>query len=342
MASDHGAVWRFFSRVPVIGSLLWVSDPGHSCGSSPLDPSDSDAHRAIMGGRFFRSSTTHLLVRYRTWQQQRTHTRGIVYILHGFAEYSGRYEHVASLLTSLGFDVVALDHQGHGESEGDRAHIGEFKDYVSDVLQLVRTVCPAPEGVPRFLLGHSMGGLIALHTAHASQALWSGLILSGPGLVFDPAVDTPVNRFLARALASLLPKLEVQTLNTATLCTDPVVVRQYERDPLVYHGALRVRMGNETIKAVEEVRTWAGELTLPLLIVHGEKDVLCNPAGSTWLVGAIGSADKTLKVYPGLYHEIFMEAQGPSIVREVAEWMGQHLGGAAAAGEAAGEEGKGE
>jgi alpha-beta hydrolase superfamily lysophospholipase len=174
-----------------------------------------------------------------------------------------------------------------------------------------------------------MGGLIALHTAHASQDNWSGLVLSGPGLVFDPAVDTPLNRFLARVLSSIVPKLEVQALNTATLCTDTAVVRQYERDPLVYHGSLRVSFGAQTIKAVEEVHGWAKDLTLPLLIVHGEKDILCNPEGSRWLMGAVGSEDKTLTLYPGLFHEIFMEAQGPSIAAEVAAWMKGRTGGGA-------------
>jgi acylglycerol lipase len=337
----HGALWRLAYRVPLLGSLLWLHDVRH-CVEPPAAGAPPPADLPP-GSAFFRSATTGRRVHYRTWAAAPgVPAKGAVYLLHGYAEHCGRYAHVGAALAARGYSVRALDHQGCGLSEGDRSYVQFFADYVADALQLARTVAPSPPGLPRFLLGHSMGGLMALHVAHADPALWTGgLALSGPGLVIDPKVDTPFNRFMARTLAGVLPKLQVQPLDTGTLCTDAAVVAAYKADPLVFHGALRVRVGYEYIRAVEAVHAWAGELALPLLIVHGEADVLCNPSGSEWLMGAAtGCADKTLRKYPGLFHEVFNEPVGLDIVAYVADWMDAHLEGGVAAGVAAAAGGK--
>ena len=101
------------------------------------------------------------------------------------------------------------------------------------------------------------------------------------------------------------------------------------RDPLVYHGALRVRVGSEMLQGMAAVRTWAGSLTLPVLIVHGVEDTLCPIAGSRWLVGALGSADKELKEYAGLKHEVFLERAGQDVVDYACAWVEQRRAGSA-------------
>jgi acylglycerol lipase len=333
---EHGLLFRAATYIPIVGSLLWTMDERHSCGRSA-------APSVVLMKRFFRSNATALLVHHRRWHAATSSPssssssssslpRAVVYIIHGMGEYCGRYEHVAEILTAAGFEVVALDHQGCGESEGDRAYVRSFDDYVSDVLQLVTEVQPAPEGVPRFLLGHSMGGLIALTVAHKSPELWTGLCLSAPALIVDPNLDTALNRFLVRAISSILPKMEVQKLNVKNLNSDPQAVAQYERDPSMYHGAIRVRVGFEMMRAMEAAFTWAPELKVPLLICHGDADTTCSILGSRKLMEeATGISDKTLKEYPGLFHEIFNEVPaGPGIVKEVAQWIADHIGTAPA------------
>ncbi len=333
----HGFLWRAASHIPLLGSLLWLSDDRHSCDSAPFDPA-SPALAPSLGRRFVRSATTGLLVHHRTWAaaggggggggaSTGGAPRAVAYLLHGYAEHCGRYEHVAAALAGAGITVHALDHQGCGESEGDRAHFGAFADCVADVLQLVRVASPPPPGVPAFLLGHSMGGLMALHVAHAAAGAFAGAVISGPALVVDPSVDNALNRFLASSLSSVLPKLEVQALDAAALSTDAAVVAQYARDPLVYHGAMRVRVGYEMMQAMAAVRAWAGELSLPLLVLHGEADALCRVEGSRWLMTALTACpDKTLRTFPRLFHEIFNEREGGDIVRGAGEWMLAHAG----------------
>ena len=87
---------------------------------------------AIIGPQFFKNSE-NLLIFWRSWVPDQP--RALVILCHGFAEHPGRYEHVANALKGRGFAVYALDHQGHGASEGDRAHVKRFADYVKDVLQ---------------------------------------------------------------------------------------------------------------------------------------------------------------------------------------------------------------
>jgi acylglycerol lipase len=346
VAPAHGLLWRAASHLPLIGSLLWVMDDKHSCGAAPVDPAAPSVATSL-GPRLFRSSTTGLLVHWRLWTPPAApaaaaaaaRPRGVVYLLHGMGEHVGRYEHVGAALSAAGFAVAGLDHQGCGLSEGDRSYVERFDHYVADAVQLAEVVYPRPppsSGVPSFLLGHSMGGLMALHVAHASaRGAWAGVVLSGPALVIDPAVDTPLNRFGARALSGLLPKLEFQPIDTSTLCSDAGQVRAYERDPAVYHGKIRIRLGYEVMNAIDRVKTWAADLSAPLFIVHGADDVLCGKAGSEWLMGAAtGVPDKALRLYPGLKHEIFNEPAGPDVIRDVVAWLEAHLGGGARGGAA--------
>lgn len=117
------------------------------------------------------------------------------------------------------------------------------------------------------------------------------------------------------------PQLPVTPLDVNTLAADEEVIEQYVRDPLVYHGNMRIRMGAEFMRCVDAARAAAPSYTGPVLVVHGGDDRLCLPDGSTWLVGALGSADKELKVYPGLKHEVFNEKAGGDVLAHVAAWM---------------------
>lgn len=170
-----------------------------------------------------------------------------------------------------------------------------------------------------------MGGLLALHVAHAAPAgFFTGLALSAPAIAPDPRTDTPLNRFAAALLGRTLPKLEVARLPLSHLCTDAAVVARYVADPLVFHGALRARVGAEMIKAMPQALALAPSLALPLLIVHGEEDRLCDISGSRALLAAYGGGDKALQPFAGLMHELHNEPGGASI-GAVAAWVRERL-----------------
>jgi acylglycerol lipase len=173
-----------------------------------------------------------------------------------------------------------------------------------------------------------MGGLLALMVVRAAPAdFFKGLVLSAPAVKADPKVDNAVNRFMARLLSSTFPKLEVAPLPKTHLCTDADVVAQYVRDPLVFHGQLRARVGAELIRTQPVALASVPQLRLPLLLVHGERDELVPISGSREVFAGATSADKELKTYPGLMHELHNEQgalEGGSVAH-ITAWVGKRL-----------------
>lgn len=219
--------------------------------------------------------------------------------------------------------VFALDHQGHGQSEGERAYVEKFEHYVEDVVQYVQYITSAEPFAsrPRVLLGHSMGGLIAAHTVKAAPDLFSALALSGPALAADPKVASPVMRFLSSVLSNVFPKLSLESLPPDLVSRNKDVVRAYELDPLGYHGGMQARWGNEMLKAMDSIQASAADISLPVLIMHGGADGLCSIEGSRTFFDGVSSSDKTMKEYPGLYHEVFNEPEREEVLGDLCEWI---------------------
>lgn len=265
-----------------------------------------------------------LQIFWRCWFPKGEPPKGIVVLCHGLAEHSGRYEAFAASLTESGFGVYALDHQGHGASEGDRGHVKRFDDLKQDVLQFTKIVTERhPELLNRFfLVGHSLGGLIAVHAARANPDQWAGVVLSGPALKPDPKVATPFLIAVGNFLSNVLPKMPVDKLPLSGLCGDVAVVRDYVNDPLVYTGGVKARAGTEILCAMQDAMLDAPAFKLPFLILHGDDDGLCAPHGSVEFFDRAGTKQehKTHITYKGMRHEIFNE-KDPAPVRDVVEWL---------------------
>jgi len=266
--------------------------------------------------------------------------RGVVVIAHGAGEHSGRYVHVADRLTREGYAVYALDHRGHGRSAGPRALVDRMDNLVADLDTLVlragaeQGAAPHSE-VPVFLLGHSMGGTVSLCYAMRHQNRLDGLVLSAPLAALEAA--SPVVRIAAKVLSALTPRLPVIGVDPSLVSRDHAVVEAYQADPLVHHGKLPARTVAELAAAVESFPDGVGLITIPTLILYGTADRLCPPEGSEMIGRRIGAADRTVKSYPGLYHEILNEPEQELVLDDLCSWLGVHGGSARAEGaEAAG------
>jgi alpha-beta hydrolase superfamily lysophospholipase len=253
--------------------------------------------------------------------------RAVVVIAHGAGEHVGRYEHVASRLVTGGFAVYGLDHRGHGHSEGPRALIDRRAYAVHDMDQVVVLAAEAHPGEDMFLLGHSMGGCLALCYTREHQDRLTGLILSGPLAALD-AAPAPM-RVLANVLSVVSPKLPLIAVDPSLVSRDPDVVRAYETDPLVYHGKLPVRTIAELAAAIEKFPSEVGAITIPTLIMYGTADQLCPTAGSMMLSEKVGAADKTVIPYDGLYHEILNEPEQAKVMDDMCAWLSARVGVAA-------------
>jgi acylglycerol lipase len=264
-----------------------------------------------------------LRIFWRSWLPEGD-PRAVVVLAHGAGEHLGRYEHVAARFVSERYAVYALDHRGHGRSEGPRAVVDRVSNAVADLDQLVVMAAGEHPGLDVFLLGHSMGGCIALRYAMAHQDRLTGLLLSGPLAALD-AAPAPV-RMVAKVLSAVAPQLHVFAVDPTLVSRDPAVVQAYETDPLVFHGKLPVRTIAELAAAVESFPNGVGAITIPTLIMYGTADKLAPPAGSKMLSERIGAADKTLIPYDGLYHEILNEPEQQRVMDDMCTRLNAHVG----------------
>lgn len=244
-------------------------------------------------------------------------------LVHGFGEHSGRYEHVARYFTERGFAVYAIDHEGHGKSDGTPGHVERFSVYFDGVTRIVERARAEQGDIPLFLVGHSMGGLIAAAYLMDHQDEFAGCVLSGPALASDAAPPSWL-RAINRLLSALLPKLGMIKLDATGVSRDPDVVERYLADPLVFKGKLTARLLDELLGQADAVLAHAGEIRLPILLLHGEADQLTAPSGSIALHETVASDDKTLKIYPGLFHEIFNEPEKEQVLADMYAWLDQH------------------
>ncbi|MGI9020479.1 MAG: lysophospholipase [Solirubrobacterales bacterium] len=256
-------------------------------------------------------------IRYRAWPAS-GETRAAVVISHGGGEHSGRYEHVAVRLGAAGYRVWAPDHRGHGMSDGERMRFSSVSPMAADLRTMVAIAArEAPVRKP-FLLAHSMGAAIGLDYACDHQDELSGIVLSGALAALDQKTSV---RLAARAVARLSPGRGIFKVDPETVSRDPAVVAAYDSDPLNFHGSFPA----ESIVALERVGMSFPKrlpsLALPLLILHGADDRLTPPGGSRLVDELASSPDKTLKLYPGLRHEILNEPERDAIIDEIVAWL---------------------
>lgn len=247
-------------------------------------------------------------------------TRGVVVLSHGLGEHARRYDHVAQRFGEADLAVYALDHRGHGRSGGKRVYLRELSEYVDDFDTLVGLAAAEHPGVPLIVLGHSMGGAIVFAYGAEHPGDFAAMVLSGPAV--DAHRSLPALKVtLAKMLGRVAPGLPVEQLDASAVSRDPQVVAAYNADPLVYHGKIPAGIGRALIELGETMPQRASALSAPLLVVHGEHDKLVDAQGSERLVECVASADVHLKVYPGLYHEVFNEPEQALVLDDVVSWI---------------------
>ncbi|MGH3980312.1 MAG: lysophospholipase [Pseudonocardiaceae bacterium] len=246
--------------------------------------------------------------------------RAVVVLVHGLGEHGGRYAHVGRRLAEAGLACYCADHRGHGRTEGPRANVGRMTHVVADLAEFV-TFATEP-GVPTFMLGHSMGGLLALLYATTHDHDLAGLVLTGAYLqVTQSSALKPV----AKLLSTLTPNLGVVPVIADAVSRDPQVVTAYRTDPLVHHGKVPVRTGAELLTATRGLPARLARLEIPVLILHGTDDRIATPEGSRMVHRAVSSPDRTLRLYDGLFHEVLNEPEGGEILDEVVGWMSDRI-----------------
>ncbi|MCB9139897.1 MAG: lysophospholipase [Caldilineaceae bacterium] len=259
---------------------------------------------------------------YQSWRPE-DEPRAVLILIHGFGEHGGRYNYLVDYLVPRGYAVYALDLYGHGRSPGQRGGLSEWEQYVQDADALVNLVKREEPNLPRFIMGHSMGGLIVASYLLDHQAGLNGAVLSAP--LLEEANVSPLIKTAMKLLNRVTPGLSLSTsLDAGAISREPEEVLRYQQDSL-NHDKASVRLGNEMLRMAPEVHRRAGEIVLPLLIYHGEGDQLVPISGSRRLADEVGSTDCTFVAYPGGYHELHNDLDRATVLADLYGWLERHL-----------------
>jgi len=267
-------------------------------------------------------STSGLKLFAQSWSTQ-NEPEAIICLVHGLGEHSGRYAHMAAYLIEHGFAVITYDLCGHGRSEGQRGHVQSFDTYMDDIDLLVEKAGDQYPGKLRFLYGHSLGGLLVLNYALRRKADLAGVVASGAGLKSEVQNQT-FKVALSKMLGMVVPKLSMPSgLEANMISRDPEVVEAYVNDPLV-HDRATVGLAKNSFDAIDWVYDNASNFDIPLLLMQGTEDRITFPEGSEEFANRV-HCEYTLKLWPGLYHELHNEPEKEQVFEYLVEWLNKIL-----------------
>jgi len=253
--------------------------------------------------------------------------RALVILNHGFAEHLECYEELGSRLAKENILAYGHDHVGHGRSDGVRANVDTVDDYVSDVLNHVQLMKEEHPQIPCFAIGHSMGGMITLAAALRDVKAFDGVVLMGPLIQIDPALASPMKIWAVRLLSRIVPNLSIGQLDVALVSRDAQQQEVMKNDGLRWKGGVKSKWATAIYDALTLINAKMSSMKVPFLILHGEKDMICNPEGSRQLMEKASVKDKDLKLFTDALHHLYMEV--PSVkeaaLADTVNWICQRI-----------------
>jgi len=258
-----------------------------------------------------------LQIATRSWDPQGS-PRAIMILVHGFNAHSGYMVWPGEQFASNGFATYALDLRGRGKSEGERFYVEELSDYLGDIDKLADIARAENPGLPVYMLGHSAGGVIASSYVYEHQDAIAGLICEN--FAFDVGLPHLVQLAL-EGVGKLLPHVHVFSLNNADFSRDPEHVERMNNDPLIHKESQPAETARVILLAAEALKEHMPTFTVPVFIIHGTEDHAARPAGSQYFYEHAGSADKTLKLYEGHYHDLLSDIDKEIVMADILAWL---------------------
>jgi alpha-beta hydrolase superfamily lysophospholipase len=245
--------------------------------------------------------------------------RALLVAIHGLGDHSGLYPMLPDAFLPLGIEIFAPDLRGNGRSPGQRAYLERWSELREDLRRLIIRVRAEHPTIPLFLLGNSMGGLVALEYAlHHPEGLRGVIAVSTP--LGHLGVPRPLMA-LGRVLSRWWPRFSLNSgMDLSGLARDPDVVERVLHDPL-FHRKGTARLSTEVTAAIDRVQDGAAGFPVPVLVLHGAADRMVPPDGSRRFLAATGQPDRTLIEYPEAYHALLADVGGDQVLRDIAEWM---------------------
>ena len=259
----------------------------------------------------------------KSWQSDNQAPKAVITLVHGLGEHIERYEHVAQVLTDVGYAIVGYDQRGHGKSQGNRGHIPDYDQLLDDVTLALNKTKELFPNLPLFIYGHSMGGGLVANYLIRRQPKLQAAILTAPyfGLTNpQPAIKLA----LGRLTQNLVPKLSLPSgLNADHISRDSEEVRKYKNDPLV-HDKISAKMGISMIDAGVYALENANKISVPTLLLHGKGDEITSPkASAEFAKNAVSIVQ--IELFDKLYHEIHNEPEKQLVFDSIIKFLNSHL-----------------
>ncbi|MQM01555.1 hypothetical protein Taro_034318 [Colocasia esculenta] len=242
------------------------------------------------------------------WLPASSSCKALVFLCHGYGmECSGFMKGCGTTLAGAGYAVYGIDYEGHGRSAGARCYIKKFDGLVADCGSFFKSVCGQEQhrAKRRFLYGESMGGAVALLLHRRDPSFWDGAVLVAPMCKISEKVKPhPLVINLLTRVEDIIPKWKIVPTKDVidSAFKDPIKREEIRSNKLIYQGKPRLKTALELLRTSISLELRLGEVTLPFFVLHGEADTVTDPEVSRALYDQAASADKTLKLYPGMWH----------------------------------------
>lgn len=334
LQETSSGVHRTKLRVPAT-IVPWKSAAGGGRVTAVVDP-EVGGRRAIAIKRVLQDDDTNTVREFslfvtarsdnlftQSWTPVSAKIRGLVVLMHGLNEHSGRYNDFAKELNANGFKVYGMDWIGHGGSDGLHGYVHSLDYAVDDLKSFLDKILTENPGFPCFCFGHSTGAAIVLKAMMDPEvgARVSGVVLTSPAVGIQPS--HPLVVILAPVLSFLLPTFQLNSANKKGMpvSRDPDALVAKYSDPLVYTGSVRVRTGYEILRTTAYLQQNLKRLRIPFLVLHGAADTVTDPAASQRLHEEASSTDKTIQLLEGFLHDLLIEPEREEIMKDIVDWF---------------------
>lgn len=245
-----------------------------------------------------------------SWVPTHCEPKALVFLCHGYAmECSISMRDAGMRLAGAGYAVHGMDYEGHGKSSGLAGYVPDFDALVSDCSDHYTSICERKENQKkmRMLMGESMGGAVVLLLHRKKPEFWDGAVLVAPMCkIADDMRPNPIVIKVLNKLSYVIPTWKIiptQDVIDAAFRL-PQVRDEIRSNPYCYKGRPRLKTGQQLLEVSMDLENRLQEVSLPFLVLHGEDDKVTDPAVSKLLYEKATSKDKTLKIYPGMWHAL--------------------------------------
>ena len=258
-----------------------------------------------------------------SWEPGKRELKAVVCLVHGLGEHTSRYPNVAEAFSKQGYALFGADTRGHGRSGGARGHIPSIESVMQDIDLLFEQAKSRYPGLPLFLYGHSLGGILVLHYGLKRKPDIQGVIATSSGLR-TALENQPAKILAAKVLGAIIPKVSLSSgLDVNAISHDKSVIEKYKNDPLV-HNKISLGFGKIMLETTQWTLKHSAEFPLPLLMLHGKADAIAFPSGSIEFAAPLKEKCK-LVLFDGGFHELHNEPIKSEVFKTMTDWMDERV-----------------